>query len=185
MKKSIVLVTVVLSHFFVWAQQPLTANEQWHKSAGDVLVVSLPILALGSTFIWQDGQEGSYQFSKTLASTVALSYGLKFIVQKERPNGENNYSFPSAHTSVAFASAAFVQKRYGWECGIPAYTLAAYVGYTRIRANKHDGWDVLAGAAIGTGMGYLFTKTYKKDRKFQMSSGFMENTPTFGFTYRF
>ncbi|MEM1258438.1 MAG: phosphatase PAP2 family protein [Bacteroidota bacterium] len=185
MKNFIITIIVGLVHFSVLAQQPLTANEQWHKNTGDALVVSLPVLALGSTFIWKDGQEGTYQFSKALTSTLALSYGLKFLVEKERPNGENNLSFPSAHTSVAFASAAFVQKRYGWEYGIPAYALATYVGYTRIQANKHDGWDVLAGAAIGTGMSYLFTKTYKKDRKFRLRSGFMENTPTFGFTYKF
>lgn len=83
------------------------------------------------------------------------------------------------------ASAAFVQKRYGWEYGIPAYLLAGYVGYTRIEANKHDGWDVLAGAAIGVGMSYLFTKPYDKDKKFQVASGFVENTPTIGFRYQF
>ncbi|MEM8506734.1 MAG: phosphatase PAP2 family protein [Bacteroidota bacterium] len=180
-----IVLTFALCNLIVAAQQPLTSNALFHKNAGDILVIALPTLALGSTLIWQDGQKGTYQFSKALASTVVLSYTLKFVTNKERPNGENNYSFPSAHTSVAFASAAFVQKRYGWEYGIPAYALAGYVSFTRIKANKHDGWDVLAGAAIGTGMSYLFTKPYKSDQKFQIASGFIENTPTLGFTYRF
>ncbi|WP_422107203.1 phosphatase PAP2 family protein [Winogradskyella sp.] len=179
------IAVIVLCNFLAEAQQPLTANEQRHKNTGDVFVVALPALALSSTFIWKDGQKGTYQFTKALASTVAFSYALKFATNKERPNGENNYSFPSAHTSVAFASAAFVQKRYGWEYGIPAYAIAGYVGYTRIKANKHDGWDVLAGAVIGTGMSYLFTKPYNKDKKFQVVSGFINNTPTLGFTYKF
>lgn len=164
---------------------PLTQSQKVHKTTGDILVGAMPILALSSTFIWKDGEKGTYQFSKALAGTVALSYALKFTINKERPNGENNNSFPSGHTSVAFASAAFVQKRYGWEYGIPAYLLAGYVGYSRIEANKHDGWDVLAGAAIGVGMSYLFTKPYNKNKKFKIASGFVENTPTIGFTYKF
>ena len=184
MKKTIIVI-IVLWFSVVRAQQTLTSNALFHKNTGDALLVALPAIALGSTLIWQDGQEGTYQFSKALVSTVTLTYGLKFVVNKERPNGENNFSFPSAHTSVAFASAAFLQKRYGWEYGIPAYALAGYVGYTRIKANKHDGWDVVAGAVIGTGISYLFTKPYKRDRKLEISSGFMENTLTLGFTYRF
>ncbi|MEM9362957.1 MAG: phosphatase PAP2 family protein [Bacteroidota bacterium] len=183
--KKIIILLIVLWFPEIHSQQPLTSNERFHKNNGDILVVALPSLALGSTFIWQDGQKGMYQFSKALASTLALSYGLKFLINKERPNGENNYSFPSAHTSAAFASAAFLHRRYGWEYGLPAYVLAGYVGFTRIKANKHDGWDVLAGAAIGTGMSYLFSKPFDKEGKFQVTSGLMENTLTFGFTYRF
>ncbi len=92
---------------------------------------------------------------------------------------------PDLVTSVAFDSAAFVQKRYGWEFGIPAYLLAGYVGYTRIEANKHDFVDVLAGAAIGVGMSYLFTKRYDQKKKLAISSGFIENIPTIGLSYKF
>ena len=164
---------------------PLTSSQKNHKIAGDVLRGAMPALALSSTFIWTDGQKGTWQFSKALAGTIALTVGLKLAVNKERPNGENNKSFPSGHTSVAFASAAFVQKRYGWEFGIPAYLLAGYVGYTRIEANKHDGVDVLAGAAIGVGMSYLFTKRYDQKKKLAISSGFIENIPTIGLSYKF
>lgn len=175
-----------LSSLLAYGQvEPLTSSQKTHKIAGDVLLGAMPALALSSTLIWKDGQKGTYQFSKALAGTIALSYGLKLAINKERPSGEDNNSFPSAHTSVAFASAAFVQKRYGWEYGIPAYLLAGYVGYTRIEANKHDGVDVLAGAAIGVGMSYLFTKGYDGKKKLGISSGFVENIPTIGLTYKF
>lgn len=178
------LALLFLSSFLTYGQvEPLTACQNNHKISGDVLLFAMPALALSSTFIWKDGQKGTYQFSKALAGTIALTSGLKLIIDKERPNGENNNSFPSGHTSVAFASAAFVQKRYGWQFGIPAYLLAGYVGYTRIEANKHDAVDVLAGAAIGVGMSYLFTKPY--DEKLKISSGFIENIPTVGLTYKF
>lgn len=181
-----VVVLLFLSSSLTHGQvKPLTSSQNAQKTAGDILLFTMPAMAMGSTFIWQDGQKGTYQFSKTLTATLAVTYGLKLAINKERPNKENNYSFPSGHTSVAFASAAFVQKRYGWEYGIPAYLLAGYVGYTRIEANKHDGVDVVAGAAIGIGMGYLFTKRYEGQKKLRISSGFMENTPTIGLTYKF
>ena len=164
---------------------PLTSSQKTHKITGDVLLGAMPVLALSSTFIWKDGQKGTYQFFKSLAGTIALTSGLKLAINKERPNGENNNSFPSGHTSVTFASAAFVQKRYGWEFGIPAYLLAGYVGYTRIEANKHDFVDVLAGAAIGVGMSYLFTKRYDERKKLGISSGLIGNTPTIDLTYKF
>ncbi|MDR7127999.1 membrane-associated phospholipid phosphatase [Algoriphagus sp. 4150] len=182
----VLVVLLFLSSSLTYGQvTPLTSSQNTHKIAGDVLRGAMPALALSSTFIWKDRQKGTYQFSKALAGTFALMYGLKLITNKERPNGENNNSFPSGHTSVAFASAAFVQKRYGWEFGIPAYLLAGYVGYTRIEANKHDSVDVLAGAAIGVGISYLFTKRYDEEKKLGISSGFIENTPIIGLTYKF
>ena len=156
-----------------------------YKTSGDILVGALPAVALISTFIWKDGEQGTIQFTKILLSTMALTYVIKIHVKKERPNGENFNSFPSGHTSIAFSSAAFMQKRYGWKVGVPAYALAGCVGYSRIKANKHDGWDVLAGAVIGTGIGYLFTIPYKPNDKFKVTFGSFDNHTTIGFTYKF
>jgi membrane-associated phospholipid phosphatase len=175
----------IFLHQNSFAQQELTSSEKFHKTSGDVLVGLLPALSLTSTFIWKDEQKGTWQFSKSLVSTIAITWGLKLLIDKERPNGESLNSFPSGHTSVSFASAAFIQKRYGWKYGIPAYALAGYVGYSRIEANKHDKWDVLAGAIIGTGMSYIFTKPFNKENKINISSSLMDDTPTLKVTYTF
>ncbi|WP_459210898.1 phosphatase PAP2 family protein [Aquimarina rhabdastrellae] len=182
-KTKICLLIICCISSLTYSQEPLSSTQKTHKSIGDVLLFTMPTLALGSTAIWKDEQKGGMQFSKALAGTLAVTYGLKFIIDKERPNRENNNSFPSGHTSVAFMSAAFVHKRYGWKYGLPAYVLASYVGYTRIESKKHDGWDVVAGAAIGIGMSYIFTKRY--DSKFKVTSGYMNDTPTLGFRYDF
>lgn len=168
----------------IQAQSVLSTHANTHRVTGDVLVITMPALALGSTYIWKDNANGAFQFSKVLASTLALSYALKFAIHKPRPNGENNNSFPSAHTSVAFASAGFIHKRYGWKFGVPAYLLASYVGFSRIEAKKHDGWDVFVGALIGVGMGYVFTKTYQPERKISWTSGFFRGYPTLGITLK-
>ncbi|WP_299674543.1 phosphatase PAP2 family protein [uncultured Tenacibaculum sp.] len=180
------LILVFLSgNSTIQSQAPLNSSQQFHKTSGDVLVGLLPAIALTSTFIWQDEQKGTLQFTKSFVSTVAVTSLLKLIIDKERPNGESLNSFPSGHTSISFASATFIQKRYGWKYGIPAYIFASYVGFSRIEAKKHDGWDVLAGAAIGYGFSYLFTKPYDKNAQIQITSGMLDDTPTFGFRYTF
>lgn len=184
-KLTFIIILFLFTSILFAQTEPLSASQKTHKTAGDILVGTMPTLALGSTLIWKDGKKGTGQFSKSLVGAIAITYSLKLVIDKERPNGENNNSFPSGHTSIAFTSAAFVQKRYGWKYGVPAYILAGYVGYTRIEANKHDGWDVLAGAAIGIGMSYLFTKPYDENKKLKVASGFVENTPTIGFRYNF
>ncbi len=142
----------------------------WHQSlgqktaseiSGDYLQFLLPATAFTSTLFLRDGQKGTLRFTAAMISTEIITHTLKPIIDKPRPNG-GRYSFPSGHTSSAFTGAAFMQRRYGWKVGAPAYLLASYVGYTRIKARKHDGWDVLGGAIIGTGSAYLFAKPFKK-----------------------
>jgi membrane-associated phospholipid phosphatase len=153
--------------------------------SGDILQTFLPAAALSSTFIWNDDNtKPTWQFLKAYGTAIVLEESLKHIVQKPRPDGSDNYSFPSGHTTSAFTGAAFIQKRYGWKYGIPSYLLASYVGYTRIQAKKHDGWDVLAGATIGIGTSYLFTKPYAKT-KIDVSFNKVQGGYMLGFSYTF
>lgn len=139
------------------------AQKSLTQRSGDVLAYGGPVVVLGSTFIWRDGQKGTCQFIKSMALTQAATLSLKYIINKPRPDGDD-YAFPSGHTSSAFTAAAFSQKRYGWKIGAPAYALAAYTGWTRIKAKRHDIYDVVAGAAIGVGSGLLFAKPLRNDR---------------------
>ncbi|MBI4886379.1 MAG: phosphatase PAP2 family protein [Acidobacteria bacterium] len=61
-------------------------------------------------------------------------------------------SFPSGHTSAAFASATVLTRRWGWRAGVPAYTVATFVGVTRLQ-NIHYLSDVTFGAALGIASG--------------------------------
>jgi membrane-associated phospholipid phosphatase len=78
----------------------------------------------------------------------ATTQGLKYVAGRTRPDGTDR-SFPSGHTSSAFATATVLQRHYGWKVGIPAYALAGYVGASRLHANKHYLSDVAFGAALG------------------------------------
>ena len=121
------------------------------EGGGDVLAVTLPLTALTASFTLDD-PEGRKQLLYSYGTTFVVTHATKFAVGKERPDGSNNRSFPSGHTSGAFSGAAFLAKRYGWDIGVPAYLAASYVGYSRVHANKHDWWDVAAGAALAIGV---------------------------------
>jgi membrane-associated phospholipid phosphatase len=64
-------------------------------------------------------------------------------------------SFPSGHTTTAFAAAAAIDQSTDarWVPWV-AYPLAALVGWSRVHDDKHWISDVLAGAALGTWSGY-------------------------------
>jgi membrane-associated phospholipid phosphatase len=129
------------------------------ETAGDVLQILIPAVAYGTTF-YLDDAEGRPQFYKSFFTNLAVTYGLKAAIDKERPNGADD-SFPSGHTSAAFQGAAFIHRRYGWKHSIPAYLGSAFVGYSRVESDNHYVEDVLAGAAIGIISSFYFAKPYR------------------------
>jgi membrane-associated phospholipid phosphatase len=177
MKKLFILsVLIILSHSSFSQNKTL-------ETSGDVFLFVMPAVALGSTLIKGD-KKGTWQFTKGFVVNQALTMGLKVIIDKQRPNMENNDSFPSGHTSTTFQSAAFIQQRYGWKYGIPSYLLAGITGYSRLDADKHDIYDVLAGAVIGVGSSYLFTTPYQQEHMaLTFSSG--NGNYLIGFKFKF
>lgn len=109
--------------------------------------MTIPAIAYAATGYLDDDQ-GRHQFHRSFLATLGVTCGLKRLVDKRRPNGDG-LSFPSSHTSVAFQGAAFIHRRYGLRTALPAYAGAAFVGYSRVEADKHYVEDVLAGAALG------------------------------------
>jgi membrane-associated phospholipid phosphatase len=150
---------ILLSLIILPLQQTAFAANTLEKS-GDALLFLLPAIAYGSTF-YVDDTEGRTQFYKAAASNLIITQALKYAIHKERPNGEDNLSFPSGHSSVTFQAASFIHKRYGTKYAIPAYMAATVVGYSRVEADKHYTEDVLAGAALGIISSFYFTKPYK------------------------
>ena len=173
---------LIISILFVFSHSSFSQNSTI-KTSGDILVFTLPVVAGGTTLILGD-KKGAWQFTKGFLVNGAVSFGLKSIIEKQRPNMENNNSFPSVHTSIAFQSASFIQRRYGWKYGIPAYILSGYTGYTRIEADKHDIFDVMAGAVIGVGSTYLFTTPYQKEHM-ELTYSNKDGSYLIGFRYKF
>ena len=89
---------------------------------------------------------------------------LKFTVQRERPDGSNSQSFPSGHSSSAFATAAVLHRHYGWKVGGPAYALGSYVALARMSWNRHHATDVVMGAGFGIAAARTVTMTVAKSK---------------------
>ncbi len=149
-----VLLILFSSHLFADSKQNV-------ELAGDILVALLPTAALGKAAYEKD-LEGAVQFTESIALSVATTQVLKYSIDAERPNGEDSLSFPSGHSSAAFTSAAFIQMRYGWNYGAPAYLAATFVAWSRVYSQNHYTRDVVAGAAVGVISSYIFTDAYTK-----------------------
>lgn len=94
---------------------------------------------------------------------VASTYGVKSLVDKERPDGTDNHSFPSGHASICFAGAHVLYKEYAktspW-IPVAGYAVAVATSVDRVCRNRHDWVDVAAGAALGVAsaeLGYWLT----------------------------
>ena len=107
-----------------------------------------------------------YGLTTLISSAAVLS--LKSITKVERPDGSGNNSFPSGHTTTAFAAAAFLQHEYKnvspWY-GVAGYAAATATGIIRLYNNKHWVSDVVAGAGVGiisTKLAYLIYPVIKR-----------------------
>ena len=101
------------------------------------------------------GSLGSDILRAQLVSGI-ITDGIKVATNRTRPDG-GKYSFPSGHTSTAFATASVLQSHFGWKAGVPSYALATYVASSRMAHNRHYLSDVVFGAGIGIAAGRATT----------------------------
>ncbi len=103
---------------------------------------------------------------ETFLVSTFLSTALKFTVKRERPfvtypfiekaTVGGSPSFPSGHTSIAFATATSLSIAFPkWYVIAPSFVWASAVGYSRMDLGVHYPSDVLVGAIIGSGSAWL------------------------------
>ncbi len=108
-----------------------------------------------------DGTFRAFSYDATQAVLVNGVYTeiFKKAVSRTRPDASNRLSFPSGHTSSAFALATVAERHYGWKVGVPSYLAAGVIGLSRIERSKHHLSDVLAGATLGILTGRTVVRT--------------------------
>lgn len=114
---------------------------------GDSLGTGVPGLLIAGVEYYINPRDGLSHFD-ALVYTFLNTSVLKVATDRKRPRG-SNHSYPSSHSSTAFATATHLAYRYGWKAGVPSYLLASFVAYERMIDQWHWASDVLAGATLG------------------------------------
>lgn len=171
-------------HFDINVLKPINKHETVFKNkylelnASSVSAVSIGIPAgiAVAGFITHNKQlqkDALYMGGGYIVSAL-ITQSVKRIVNRQRPfetyafiikrdDESGGLSFPSGHTSAAFATATSVAVRYRkWYFVVPAYTFAASVAWARMYQGVHYPSDVFAGAIVGAGSAWLSYKAQKK-----------------------
>jgi membrane-associated phospholipid phosphatase len=132
-----------------------------HSDLDDYMQYSPAIVAFGLKLSGIKSKHNLADMSIIYALSCALEGGtvhsLKKLTARMRPDDSAHNSFPSGHTATAFIAAEFLYQEYKDQSlwiGISGYTIASFIGISRILKNRHWVSDVVA----GTGFGILSTR---------------------------
>ena len=126
--------------------------------SGTSVMTVIPVTALASAYLKGDS-EGEKQWLRNLLANQLLNsaarLGFNYTSLGKRPDG-SGYGFPSGHVAFAGSGAAFLEERYGWEYGLPAWLATGYVAYVRVDNEDHHWRDVVAASVLSFAVGKLF-----------------------------
>ena len=165
----------LLKHIHSNRHEKLDPTLEWITNSVTPLSIAVPVGTATYALITKDDQslQNAVEITSSVLVSGVLSVGLKYAVNRERPFNTYPFitevvpadtpSFPSGHTTHAFALATSVSLAYErWYIVVPSYLWAGTVGYTRMALGVHYPSDVLAGALIGSGSAYLCHKINQK-----------------------
>lgn len=161
------------------------------------LLISSGMYAVGRVAGHSELADVGLHTAESLGTAILLTGVLKSAVGRARPEADQDHpysfgfgrgfradsfqSFPSGHTSSAFATAAAVSAEIGriyphtkvWVRPL-LYGGAGLVGISRTYNNKHWASDVVAGAALGTFTGWKVVRYNHTHRGNRLDRIFLE-----------
>ncbi len=184
----IVILCLLIAMAVVWQLSQLDFIVALQQSGNETEVKflqlvsdSITIISLGIPFLIAIRGEFKIEKIKTrlsflyvgLSAGVAgiFSYVIKKLVSEPRPyevdariaqwSVGGGFSFPSGHTTEAFATATAMVLLYrSWKVALPAYSWALLIGYSRMHLGVHYPFDVLAGMIIGISCAYFLSQVF-------------------------
>ncbi|MBV8632221.1 MAG: phosphatase PAP2 family protein [Silvibacterium sp.] len=140
--------------------------------------IAIPVVLFGTGVLSENdhAHETGVLSGEALADAVIVEEVFKVAFRRQRPlynnaagnffsSGPANNSFPSSHSTIAWATAAVIAGEYPsiWkEAGI--YTAATAVSLTRVLGQEHFPTDVLVGGAVGWLVGHYVLKRHSQYR---------------------
>ncbi len=132
---------------------------------------AVPVGLMATGWIQNDKalSKKGYVAGASLLLAVALTTTLKYSINRQRPFDTfsdvdkqadgGGPSFPSGHTTVAFATAASLSFAYPkWYVIVPSFAWAGSVAFSRMHLGVHYPSDILGGIVIGVGSSFLCYK---------------------------
>lgn len=157
--------------------------------------------AVATTFYLIGRKNNDYRARETgllsaeaLVNSVIAAAALKGITQRARPSAgvdrseffDGGTSFPSGHSTQAWAVAAVIASEYKHRPAvqIAAYGVATAVSVARFTGHKHYISDVVAGSALGYGIGKFVFRAHHRESVVEDDSVISKSawpmiTPTF------
>jgi membrane-associated phospholipid phosphatase len=151
------------------------------------VAIGIPIILYGISLLEKDSvnKQKAIFIGVSVISATAIATILKYAVNRPRPfetykdiekeADGGGPSFPSGHTSDAFALATSVSLVYPkWYVIAPSFAWAGAVDYSRMDLGVHYPSDVLAGAILGAGSAYVCYKVNQlinQNKKKRLKSG--------------
>jgi hypothetical protein len=169
------------------------ATYNWSPGAeawSDILLITSiasPLLSFTSTAVQNDAGTYITMFLQNILTTYSVSHLPKALIRRYRPYSYNNevedevrsrpgatLSFFSAHTSVSFASAVFLSttfSKYNPDSNLTPYIwgtsllISSAVGYLRYASGNHYPTDIIAGAIVGSVIGFIIPLIHESDEE--------------------
>jgi membrane-associated phospholipid phosphatase len=149
---------------FVTAGAPTASNSHPVRDAAPLALMLVGTFAAGALDGHKEWMHTSYDMGEAVVLGTVSATVLKALAGRERPNkstshsswGHSGDSFPSGHTTAAFAAAQVFSDRLErdqWGLRVLAYGLATATAYARLNSNVHWFSDTVAGAALGMATG--------------------------------
>lgn len=141
---------------FVFLNTLPAAHASALTSAGDFISSNARYVAHAHAAAHQD-IDGTLQLVLANHAGRWTKAWLKDEVQRSRPDGTDQRSFPSGHTMKASVPAWYVTERYGWREGWPYHVGVAVAGAARVEQKRHYAEDVIGTHLLAWGVTRLVT----------------------------
>ncbi len=138
-------ITAVFTGGTAWYGLMLLARLRNKRGGENILRESILPLALATTIVELPIKAYFRRRRPFITIIQAIAVGVK----------PGSWSFPSGHSSAAFAGA-FLFSRYFPRFKAVFYGIAALVGFSRVYLGDHYPGDVVAGSLFGTVLAWLF-----------------------------